>query len=136
MMIADPEDKSAMAQATEDFWARFGKALNLEVSTMKRAEDPKIDAAKWIQEDSVFGVSGGGHETQLSADDYATWPARRTHWHFKALVLAGRDAVHIYDLREMVLRQYEFLDITPANKKALITTTLYIISFKELFAVT
>ena len=60
MRIADPGVKSALAHATDDLWARYGKALNVEASAMKRDEHPKIDAAKFVQEDSVFGVSGVG----------------------------------------------------------------------------
>ena len=74
MRIADPHDESALAQATEDIWARFGKPLNVETFTMNKDEDPRTDAVKWIQEDIVFGNSGGGQDIKLSADDYATWP--------------------------------------------------------------
>ena len=46
---------------------------------MKIDEDPKIDAVKWIQEDSALGVPGGGQEIQLSADYYATLPFCTSH---------------------------------------------------------
>ena len=90
--IADPTDESAIAQATEDFWARFGARLNVETSTMKQDEDPRTDAGKWIQEDILFGNAGSGQDIELSADDYATWPLHLTQWHYKLLSITGRDA--------------------------------------------
>ena len=75
---------------------------------MKRDEDPRTDVDKWIQEDFEFGASGGGQEIKLSADDYATWPSHLTQWHFKSLVITGRDTSHTFDLREMLLRHNVF----------------------------